>query len=297
MNVLVIGSGGQLGFELMRARWPAGTKLRGLARADLDIRDRPGVDAAISAGQWNLVVVAAAYTQVDRAESERTIAFAVNRDGAGHVAEACGQRSIPLIHLSTDYVFDGAKPTYYVEDDPVAPINVYGASKAAGEAAVRGHCSQHVIVRASWLYGVHGQNFVKTILRLAKSREEIAVVDDQWGNPTAAADLAAAIMIIADRIQGGAGHWGTFHYCGGGATTWHGFAQAILASPRSGLAKLPRLQPITTAQYPTLARRPANSRLDCGRIESAYGISRPAWRASLDVVLSELSANKTESGV
>jgi dTDP-4-dehydrorhamnose reductase len=240
--------------------------------------------------------LAAAYTQVDRAESEKDLAFAVNRDGAGHVAQSCGRRSIVLIHLSTDYVFDGAKPMAYVEDDPVAPINAYGESKAAGEATVRAHCAHHVIIRTSWLYGVHGQNFVKTMIRLARSRDEIAVVDDQWGSPTSAADLAAAIATIASRIQAGHGQWGTFHYCGGGDTTWHGLAQAIMASPRSGLATPPRLRPITTAQYPTAARRPANSRLDCGRIESAYGMSRPAWQMSLDAVLAELSANKTETG-
>ncbi|MGH6931632.1 MAG: dTDP-4-dehydrorhamnose reductase [Dongiaceae bacterium] len=289
MNVLVIGSGGQLGFELMRTGWPAGTRLHGLARTKLDIRDRAAVDAAISAGPLSLVINAAAFTQVDRAEGERAIAFAVNRDGAGHVAAACERRALPLVHISTDYVFDGAKPTPYVENDPIAPINAYGESKAAGEAIVRQQCARHIIMRTSWLYGVHGQNFVKTMLRLAGSREEIAVVDDQWGSPTAAADLAAAIAAIAGRVHDGAAPWGTFHYCGNGATTWHGFAQAILASPSSGLTKRPRLRPIPTSEYPTPARRPANSRLDCSRIESAYGIIRPDWPTSVEAVLAELS--------
>ena len=296
MNVLVIGSNGQLGFELMRASWPAGASPRGLAHAALDVRDLAAVEAVIAAERWDLVVNAAAYTQVDRAESERDMAFAVNRDGARNVAGACGRRAIPVIYISTDYVFDGAKPTPYVEDDPVAPINAYGESKAAGEAAVRQANPRHIIIRASWLYGVHGQNFVKTMLRLAAAREEIAVVDDQRGSPTSATDLAHVITVVAHRLAAGQGQWGKFHFCGAGDTTWFGFAQAIFADPDARLVRQPRLRPIPTSGYPTAARRPANSRLDCGRIESAYGIRRPAWRASLRVMLAELSSRTTSNG-
>lgn len=289
MNILVTGKDGQLGFELMRARWFPGVRLIGLARADLDIRDGRAVDRAVLDHQPALTINAAAYTNVDRAESEGDAAFAVNRDGVANVAMACAARDVPVIHVSTDYVFDGLKPSAYVEEDPIAPLNVYGESKAAGESALRAHNPRHVIIRASWLYGVHGRNFVKTMLRLAATRDEIAVVDDQWGSPTAAADLASAMVAIARSVAAGSGRWGTYHYSGDGDTTWYRFARAIFDIAGKGGAPVPRLRAIATGDYPTPARRPANSRLDCGLIESTYGVRRPAWQSSLSAVLQELS--------
>jgi dTDP-4-dehydrorhamnose reductase len=283
MRVLIIGAGGQVGHELMRAAWPTHATVTGLARADLDITDRSAVVSAMRNDPWDLVVNVAAFTAVDRAESERDAAFAVNRDGAANVAQACASRGIPLVHLSTDYVFDGTKAGAYTEDDPIAPLNVYGASKAAGEHAVRASLAEHIIVRTSWVYGARGHNFVKTMLRLGGERDELAIVDDQWGNPTAAADIAAAIVGIAARLR----RWGTYHYCGAGTTTWYRLAVRIfeLWSPR----RRPSLRPIASAEYPTPARRPANSALDCRRIVEAFGVARPRWEDSLARVLAELA--------
>lgn len=289
MRVLVIGSGGQVGFELMRAAWPAGTTLCGLSRAQLDLTDCGKVDTTIRDAGCDLVINAAAYTAVDRAESEADAAFAVNRDGVGHVAAACAARGIACIHLSTDYVFNGRKPEPYVELDPVDPINVYGASKAAGEAALRRRLEQHVILRTSWVYGVHGNNFVKTMLRLAATRDEIAIVDDQTGCPTAAASIAAAIVRVAGELQNDRARWGTYHYCDREPTTWYRFAQQIFALEPSARRKPPSLRAIASDEYPTAARRPANSSLDCGRIEAAFGIRRPSWRESLAQVMAELA--------
>ncbi|MGY0834715.1 dTDP-4-dehydrorhamnose reductase [Azospirillum argentinense] len=300
MKVLILGTSGQVGTELMRAAWPQGTELVGLARPDVDMARPETVEAAVAAHAPDLVVNATAYTAVDKAESDQETAFAVNRDGPARLAASCAACGIPLIHISTDYVFDGTKPAPYAEDDPVAPLGVYGASKEAGEAAVRAALPQHVILRTSWVYAAHGANFVKTMLRFGREREEMRVVADQHGAPTAAADIAAAIVTIAERIAAGSGAdgvptgvpgdipWGTYHFTGAGETTWHGFAERIFQRLEAATGRRPRLQAITTADYPTPARRPANSRLDCARIRSAFGIEAPRWEDSLDRVLDEL---------
>ena len=232
MKILVLGTPGQLGHELMRAAWPAGTTLAGEAYPDFDMA-RPGdVEAAVKrhAPEQGLYVVvnATAYTAVDQAESERTAAWAINADGVARLAAACVACGAPLIHVSTDYVFDGGKDGAYTPDDPVCPVSVYGASKAAGEYAAR-ITPHHVILRTSWVYAAHGANFVKTMLRLGREREELGVVADQHGAPTAAADLAAAIVQIVARIAAdpAATPWGTYHLTGAGETTWHGFADRI----------------------------------------------------------------------
>ncbi len=290
MKLLVLGANGQVGFELRRAALPAGMTMTALDRAGLDIARREDVFAAVARERPDLVINAAAYTAVDRAETETEAAFAANAAAPGHIAAACAGAGIPLLHLSTDYVFDGSKPEPYREDDPVDPLGVYGKSKEAGERAVRAALARHVILRTAWVYGVHGNNFVKTILRLAAERPELRVVADQHGAPTAAADIAAALVAIAGRIGAGRGDWGTFHFTGAGATTWHGFAEAIvaLAAPHTG--KRPPVAAIATADYPTPARRPANSVLDCSRIAAAYGIVARPWRTALAEVVAELLA-------
>jgi dTDP-4-dehydrorhamnose reductase len=288
IRVLVFGGGGQVGFDLARGRWPAGFAVRPLARDEADITDPEAVAAAFRAAEPGLVVNLAAYTAVDRAESEPERAWAVNCTGALNLARACAERGVPLVQLSTDYVFDGTKSEPYGEDDPVNPLGVYGASKEAGERAVREALDAHVILRTQWVYGVHGANFVKTMLRLGREREVVRVVADQRGRPTAAADIAAALVALAEQIAAGSGNWGTYHYAGAGITTWHGFAEAVfdLAAPRLG--RRPKVEAIATADYPTPARRPLNAVLDCGKIGRDFGIRPPSWQESLEAMLDEL---------
>ena len=273
----------------MRAAWPAAFSLRAFDRAAADITRREAVAAALDAAHPDLVVNLAAYTAVDRAESEPAAAHAVNCAGAANVAAACARRGTPLIHLSTDYVFDGDKRGAYVEDDSVNPLGVYGRTKEAGERAVREALPRHVILRTSWVYGAFGQNFVKTMLRLGAERPVLRVVADQHGSPTAAADIAAALVAITARLGEPDPPWGTYHFAGGGGvTTWHGFAEAIFALAAPRLGPMPRVEAIATADYPTAARRPANSVLDCAKIARAFGVAAPPWRESLARVVAEL---------
>lgn len=290
-RILVIGCTGQLGQELSRVALPQGLAMIGLGRKDIDLTDVEAVARAISNSNCALVVNAAAYTAVDTAEREPEQAFAINRDAPGYIAEACKANRTPLLHISTDYVFDGTKESPYVEDDPVRPLGVYGASKAAGENAVRQVLHQHVIVRTSWLFSAHGRNFVKTMLRLAQEKEELAVVDDQWGCPTAAGDLAVATIEIARQIlqQHRTDAWGTYHFAGQKPTSWYGFARAIFESREALTGQdAPRLRPTTSSEYPTAARRPPKSVLDCSKISSTYRIYPERWRDGLSKVLRQL---------
>ena len=288
MKLLVLGAGGQVGRELCRRQWPAGYRLAGFDRADVDITQEGSIAAAMQRERPGLVINAAAYTAVDRAESEPDAAWAANCAGAGYLAAACREAAIPLVHISTDYVFDGEKAGPYREDDPVNPLGVYGRSKEAGDRALREALAEHVILRTAWVYSAHGHNFVKTMLRLAAERPVLRVVADQTGSPTSAADIAAAIATVVQRIAVGQGQWGTFNFTGAGAVTWHGFGETIfdLAEPWRGPP--PRVEAITTTDYPTPARRPANSVLDCSRIGEAFGITPRPWRAALAEVIQEL---------
>lgn len=289
-TVLVFGANGQVGFELLRAAWAPGLTAVGLDRAAGDVTDARAVTSAVAAHRPALVVNASAYTAVDKAESEPDAAFAVNRDGPAHLARACADAGVPLIHISTDYVFDGtSKTTPWREDDPVAPQGVYAASKLAGEEAVREAQPDHVILRTAWVFGAHGHNFVKTMLRLARERDELQVVADQHGCPTPAAAIAAAIAAIAQARLGGGG-WtpGTFHYGGAPATTWHGFADRIVERAAARIGRRPTVTAIATADFPTPARRPANSVLDTARLGQAYGIPPADWMAGLDRVLDDI---------
>jgi len=290
MKLLVLGAGGQVGRELCRLAWPAGYDIAAHDRDRIDITQREAVFTAVARERPDIVINAAAYTAVDRAESEPDAAWAGNCIGPANLAAACHDAGVPFVHLSTDYVFDGTKIGAYREDDPVNPLGVYGKSKEAGDRAVRGALPQHVIVRTAWVYSAHGSNFVKTMLRLGAERPVSRVVADQTGSPTSAADIATALGTIVQQIAAANTNWGTYHFAGGGAVTWHGFAEAIfeLASPWRGA--LPHVEAITTAEYPTAARRPANSVLDCSRIGAAFGIVPRPWRAALAEVIRELCA-------
>jgi dTDP-4-dehydrorhamnose reductase len=291
MKVLVLGAPGQLGHELMQAAWPAGTAVAGLSYPDFDMAKPESIDAAVAGHPCDVVVNATAHTAVDKAESERDLAYAINAAGVERLALACRAAGVPLIHVSTDYVFDGSKDGVYGETDPVCPVNTYGATKEAGEALLRAAWERHVILRTSWVYAAHGANFVKTMLRFGRERDEMKVVDDQHGAPTAAADLAAAIVAICGQIVGKTdAPWGTYHLTGTGWTTWAGFAEHIFRRLEQAEGKRPVLIPIPTSAYPTPAKRPANSRLDCAKAEAAFGVKLPPWRDSVDGVLDALLA-------
>src|SRR3569833_60868 len=280
-RILVTGANGQVGWELMRRADKFGVTALGTDSKTLDITDPHAVAAMIQPGAFDVVVNAAAYTAVDKAESEPEKAYAVNRDGAAYLAQACAKAGIPLIHISTDYVFDGTKQGPYVEDDPINPINVYGASKAAGEQAIREHLEQHLILRTSWVYGVHGNNFVKTMLLLAKERDELHVVADQWGCPTAAGDIADTIWETVTRIANMRSViWGTYHYSGLGKTTWYEYACLIMESSTTMLGRPLTVVPIASKDYPTPAKRPANSVLTCELIARMELKQRP-WQGAL----------------
>lgn len=288
---MLTGAGGQLAWEVARRASSANISVAALSENELDITDSAAVHRAVTRFNPKILVNAAAYTAVDKAETELDLAFAVNRDGPSHLAAACAAQDRPLIHISTDYVFDGEKKDPYTEEDETAPLGVYGASKLAGECAVRALLDRHVILRTAWVYGVHGHNFVKTMLRLGAERDTLRVVDDQRGSPTFTGDLAGAVLAVARRLTDDAvpeEAYGTFHCTGTGATTWYGFANRIfeIAAPRTG--RRPRVEPITTALYPTPAKRPASSVLDCGKLARIHGIMLRRWDDALIEMLDSL---------
>lgn len=238
---------------------------------------------AISEYAPSLVVNAAGYTKVDDAEIEREAAERANVTGPGVLAKACERANVTLLHVSSDYVFDGSKRGPYVESDPAAPLGFYGSTKVRGEEAVRAETNQHIILRVSWLYGAYGNNFLKTMLRLAGERDEIAVVADQYGSPTSTRDLANAVLRVVD--SGSVLPFGTYHYAGDGVTTWHGFASRVLAKLSVLTGRNVHVRAITTADYPTRAKRPANSVLDCGKFERVFGFRGAPWEMEADEVV------------
>lgn len=283
--ILVFGAGGQVGHELVsRAR--DGTPVIGLTHAEADICDANVVSSVVGRHRPAAIVNAAGYTAVDKAESDVARAFAVNEMGCRNLAHAATLNNSILVHLSTDYVFDGSKREPYVEDDPTGPLNAYGRSKEAGERAVRAECERHVIVRTAWVYSAHGVNFVKTMLRLAAGRDVVRVVDDQLGSPTSAPDISQAIFSIIAMLGDDKGAFGTFHLTNSGSTTWHGFAARIFGALAVRGGHVPRLERITSADYPAPAPRPKYSVLNCGRMKQAYGIALRPWENALDDVLS-----------
>jgi dTDP-4-dehydrorhamnose reductase len=271
LRILLTGKNGQVGWEMQKVLAPMG-ELTALGRNELDLRDGTRLREAVRSVNPDLIVNAAAFTAVDKAESERDAAFAVNATAPGVLAEEAKKSGALLVHYSTDYIFDGAKSAPYVEEDEPNPINVYGASKLAGERAIAASGCRYLILRTSWVYGPRGSNFFLTMLRLGKERPELRVVDDQIGAPTSSIAIARA---TAQVVRPGA--HGTYHLSAAGEVSWCGFARAILA--RAGIAT--PVIAIRTEDYPTPARRPLNSRLDCSRLRAAFGISLAPWEAQL----------------
>lgn len=282
--LLVTGGSGQVGGAVARLARAAGRTVWAPPRAELDLADPAALARAVASGQPAAVINCAAYTAVDKAESEEALAFAINADAPAALAAACAAAGIPLVQVSTDYVFDGTKPAPYLETDAIAPLGVYGRSKAAGEAAVRAAAPRHAIVRTAWVLSAGPGNFLDTMLRLAGERSSLNVVDDQIGCPTSASDLAAALLAIADRLGARSGIW---HCVNGGEASWFALAGHIFAeAARRGLP-VPEVNPIRTAQYPTPAARPANSRLDCGRLSANFGLVMRPWQDAVSAILAE----------
>jgi dTDP-4-dehydrorhamnose reductase len=282
LKILLLGRNGQVGWELERALAPLG-ELTALGRADLDLRDAARVREAVRAASPDAIVNAAAYTAVDKAESERDAAFALNAVAPGILAEEARRQDALLVHYSTDYVFDGAKATPYVEDDATNPPNVYGASKLAGERAIAATGCRHLILRTSWVYGPRGSNFMLTMLRLARERAELRVVDDQIGAPTSSSAIARATGAALARAIRSPELAGLYHLTAANETSWCGFARAILQ--HAGVAT--PVVPIRTEEYPTAARRPRNSRLDCSRLRSVLGVTLAPWQTGLAEAMAE----------
>jgi len=292
MRLLITGAYGQLGHELTRLGCTH--DLLAVDRDDLDITDYDAVVVYVDQFKPDAVVNAAAYTAVDKAESDVEVAFAVNRDGPANLARACRHADIPLIHVSTDYVFDGTLQGAYVETDPVAPLGVYGASKLAGEQAVLKQCPKSIILRTSWVFSAHGNNFVKTMLRLASERDELGIVEDQHGCPTSAGELARAIYAILD-IRLNDNHWGVYHFCQPEPTTWFKFANAAFDAAREQgiVLSINKVNAITTEDYPTPAARPANSVMDRTKFSHTFGFEIKPWTESLAKVVAALRQSES----
>jgi dTDP-4-dehydrorhamnose reductase len=297
MRILLTGAKGQLGWEILKQAPGQACDCIGIDIEEADLTDPDQVGRVMTATRPDLLINAAAYTQVDAAQADAPAAFAVNRDAAAHLAAACAAIQIPMVHISTDFVFDGKKNEPYVEDDPIAPLSIYGQSKAAGEAAVRQALDRHLIIRTAWLYGVHGNNFVKSMLRLGQENQALRVVSDQTGCPTFAADLAGALLTLCRRIQMQSRvPWGTYHLCGRGAVSWHGFAQRVMQiAHRLDMLAAVDVAPISTAEYPTAAPRPAFSVMSCEKINTCFGIDAPPWQESLETMLKRLLEYGEES--
>lgn len=286
--VLLTGGGGQVGTALRRLA-PAGWEIHAPTRAELDLGAPEQIAQLVASRPWAAIVNAGAYTAVDRAEDDIVAAWRVNALGPAALAQAAAKAGTPVVHLSTDYVFDGRLDRPYLETDAVGPINVYGASKLGGEQAVRTAHARHVILRTAWVVSATGSNFVKTMLRLGAERSLLRVVDDQRGCPTTADDIAAAVRVVADRLMDDPdAPTGIYHFVGQGEATWCDLAKAVFAVAAEGGARVPEVQPISTADYPTPAARPRNSVLDTAEITRDYGIAPQPWLAAVRKVVQQL---------
>ena len=292
MRIVVTGGpDGQVLHSLIEQGKAAGHEIVPLGRPELDLAaDAETIAAALAATRPEMVVSAAAYTAVDKAEDEPDLAFAINARGAGAIAQAASDLGVPLVHLSTDYVFSGSKTSPYTEQDPTDPVSVYGASKLAGEEAVLAAHKTAVILRTAWVYSPFNANFVRTMLRLAEDRDEVSVVADQQGNPTSALDIAGAILEILPKLRSSSEMElsGIFHLTGQGDTSWAEFAETIFSLSDALGGPAASVRPITTSDYPTKAKRPANSRLDNSKLAKTYGLRLPAWQNSLERVIARL---------
>lgn len=279
MKVLVFGRTGQVATELQLQ-----AEVTALDRNAADLSDPAACAAAIQAHHPDVVINAAAYTAVDRAEEEQALAQTINASAPGAMARACAELGIPFLHVSTDYVFDGSGMTPWGANGPIAPLSVYGRTKAAGEAAVRDARGQHIILRTSWVFSAHGNNFVKTMLRLSETHPTLSVVDDQIGGPTPARGIAASLLTMAQALKNGHSG-GTYHYAGAPATSWKCFARETFKAAGKDMT----VTGIPTSDYPTAATRPLNSRLDCSTVTTDFGIIPPDWKTDLAQIVSELT--------
>lgn len=287
MQVLVFGKTGQVAQGLARATWPAGTSVTFLDRQAANLAHPERLGTIVRSNAPDAVVIAAAYTNVDAAERGEKLATTINAAAPEAIARAAAEISIPVLHLSTDYVFDGEKREPYDEADAVGPLNAYGRSKLAGENAVRAANPRHLIIRSSWIYSAHGKSFFRAMLKQAEASEEARVVDDQHGCPTAAHDIASAIAHALPAVLAKDGPWGTYHLAGNSETTWHGFAEAIFEGIRARGMRRPRNIAIGTAEYPTPAKRPRNSRLSSEAFARDFSFRLPGFEAALPAVLDE----------
>ena len=283
---MITGANGQVGFCLTQQAQANGWDVLAIDRDKLDITEPQAVNALVKEYQPDVIINAAAYTAVDKAETEIDASYAINRDGPHYLAQAAASVGAAILHISTDYVFAGDKEGAYTEDDPVAPQGIYGASKLAGEQVVTAANAKHIILRTAWVFGEHGNNFVKTMLRLGSQRDQLGIVADQFGGPTYAGDVAAALLVMAEKAVATPAtvSWGIYHFAGEPHVNWHQFAQAIFdkAVEHKLLTKVPQLNALTTANYPTPAKRPANSRLDCRKIFTKFGIQPSDWHKALE---------------
>jgi dTDP-4-dehydrorhamnose reductase len=295
-RILIIGAGGQLGTELQSSFADTGP-LVAVDREVVDLTVPDQIRSIVRSVEPDVILNSAAYTAVDRAESEQETAMAINAEAPRILAEEALRSNALLVHYSTDYVFDGSKTSPWTEDDPTGPLNVYGTSKLAGEEAIRNVGGRYLILRTSWVYGPHGKNFLLTMLRLGRERESLSVVNDQFGGPTTSIELAHATRAIVDGVLAGTfgavEDWaGLYHMSCGGTTTWHGFTEAIFARAGALLdGKKPKLTPIASEAYPTAARRPRNSVLSNEKLETRFGVRLSSWESALDAVIGQLSAH------
>jgi len=293
VHILITGGAGQVGLELQAAAWPPGIVIHAPARAELDLGDIASVKAAFARMPFAAVINSGAYTAVDRAEIEVAAAFATNAVGPAVLAEVTRQAGVPLVQVSTDYVFNGSKADMYVEDDSVDPLGVYGASKLAGELAVRLGNPRSVVLRTAWVLSVHRSNFLKTMLRLAAGQPAIRVVDDQHGNPTSARDIAATLKIITLKmIADIKAPTGVYHFVNAGETSWAGLAQEVFAHSAATGGPSATVESIPSTDYPTPARRPSNSRLSTEKLTHDYAVTPRPWQAAVAEIIAELNSKK-----
>jgi len=285
MKILLIGGTGQVGSEIRLVAEKNNIECISPSSSELDITDRVSVNSIVERNcPLDFIVNASAYTAVDKAEDEQELATKINRDGPQYLAQACAQHKIPLLHISTDYVFDGNASSPYKENTSTNPLGVYGKTKLEGELAVRDCLLEHIILRTAWVYGAHGNNFVKTMLKLGYQRSELNVVSDQYGCPTAAIDIAETVVSIVTQMLDNPNHrWGTYHFCSGDSTHWADFAKSIFSLAKTIDSEYPNVEvnPIPSSEYPTKAARPNFSVLDCSKIEQSYAITLPKWLISL----------------